>query len=176
MGMDISGKNPSTRDGEYFRNNVWWWRPVLIYLADRNLITDEEATKMSYNDGAGLEHEQCVNIAEFIEQDIADGGMKKWEDEYMANLNALPDKECHCVKEEKEGMSKVMVGIETMARKAGAVLSGGEIEPWAAPDPNCGSCKGTGSVRPFDTNYPFEVTNMAEFGKFLKGCGGFEVW
>ena len=28
MGMDVYGENPKNEKGEYFRNNVWWWRPL----------------------------------------------------------------------------------------------------------------------------------------------------
>jgi hypothetical protein len=28
MGMDVYGKEPKSDKGEYFRNNVWWWRPL----------------------------------------------------------------------------------------------------------------------------------------------------
>ena len=31
MGMDVSGMNPSSETGEYFRNNVWWWRHLWNY-------------------------------------------------------------------------------------------------------------------------------------------------
>ena len=27
MGMDVYGRNRCSKEGEYFRNNVWWWRP-----------------------------------------------------------------------------------------------------------------------------------------------------
>ena len=29
MGMDVYGLEPRKEKGEYFRNNVWWWRPTL---------------------------------------------------------------------------------------------------------------------------------------------------
>ena len=30
MGFDVYGKDPDpgSGSGEYFRNNVWWWRPL----------------------------------------------------------------------------------------------------------------------------------------------------
>ena len=31
MGMDIHARNPTGERGAYFRNNVWWWRPLADY-------------------------------------------------------------------------------------------------------------------------------------------------
>ncbi|QOR55575.1 MAG: hypothetical protein UMS36scaffold28_65 [Phage 59_13] len=28
MGMDVYGVKPKSKQGEYFRNNVWSWRPL----------------------------------------------------------------------------------------------------------------------------------------------------
>ena len=33
MGMDVYGERPRTNKGEYFRNNVWWWRPLWNYVS-----------------------------------------------------------------------------------------------------------------------------------------------
>jgi hypothetical protein len=32
MGMDLHGKNPTTEEGEYFRNNIWSWGPLADYI------------------------------------------------------------------------------------------------------------------------------------------------
>lgn len=32
MGMDLYGKKPLNPVGEYFRNNVWWWRPLAVFV------------------------------------------------------------------------------------------------------------------------------------------------
>ena len=32
-----------------------------------------------------------------------------------------------------------------------------------------------GSVRPFDTNYGFDLENLKWFGKFCEQSGGFEI-
>ena len=40
----------------------------------------------------------------------------------------------------------------------------------------CNACGGTGRVRPFETNYGFDVDTVREFAEFLRDCGGFEIW
>ena len=53
MGFDISSTgNHKTPKGEYFRNNVWWWRPLAQYIIDHtNCVSEEDAEKWGYNDG-----------------------------------------------------------------------------------------------------------------------------
>ena len=43
MGMDVYGKKPKGEKGDYFRNNVWWWRPLWQYCASSapELIDEE---------------------------------------------------------------------------------------------------------------------------------------
>jgi hypothetical protein len=54
MGMDVYGRNPTSKEGEYFRNNVWWWRPLAEYCME---VAPEIAARCEgwhYNDGDGL--------------------------------------------------------------------------------------------------------------------------
>jgi hypothetical protein len=34
MGMDVYGKAPTVEEGKYFRNNLWWWRPLWTYVEE----------------------------------------------------------------------------------------------------------------------------------------------
>ena len=57
MGMDLSGRKPTTEQGEYFCNNVWWWHPLAIYICE---VAPEIADHCEYwqtNDGDGLNAE-----------------------------------------------------------------------------------------------------------------------
>lgn len=69
MGMDVSGRNPKNKTGEYFRASVWSWRPIHEIMATtcRDLLGDELLQSMSYNDGAGPEdQETCTKMADRI--------------------------------------------------------------------------------------------------------------
>ena len=66
MGMDVSGRNPSSASGEYFRANVWAWRPIhaLIIELSSDLLDHETLAKMALNDGAGPEEQEtCTEMA-----------------------------------------------------------------------------------------------------------------
>ena len=55
MGMDVSGRNPDSEAGEYFRANIWSWRPILdlIHQLCSDLLDEETLIAMGYNGGAG---------------------------------------------------------------------------------------------------------------------------
>lgn len=39
----------------------------------------------------------------------------------------------------------------------------------------CNGCRGTGQREPYDKWYRFSLEHLAEFGRFLSDCGGFEI-
>ena len=64
MGFDVSGLKPETEEGMYFRNNVWWWRPLWEYICETcgDIITLEQAKSGQYNDGIKITGEQSRKI------------------------------------------------------------------------------------------------------------------
>ena len=66
MRMDVIGINPAAEAGEYFRNNVWYWRPLWNYVIDvaRDIVNDDVANGCHYNGGSGLNAEQAVALAD----------------------------------------------------------------------------------------------------------------
>lgn len=151
MGMDVNGKNPSSKTGEYFRNNVWWWHPLWSYC---EIVAPELTAKVEHghtNDGDGLNAEDSKTLAAILEQELKHGRTQEYESAHTAKLNALPDEECWLCK--------------------GTGTRGDMVV-----DHGCNGCKGKGKVRPHSTHYPFSVENVQEFAAFLKDCGGFEIY
>ena len=65
MGMDISGINPITVTGEYFRANCWSWRPLnfLCMYADNHFKLNIDFNYWDTNDGAGLKTDaECFKL------------------------------------------------------------------------------------------------------------------
>jgi hypothetical protein len=70
MGMDVFGRNPDSKAGEYFRANVWSWRPIhdLIIRLCSDFLDKEILGSLGYNDGSGPEdQETCTQIANRFE-------------------------------------------------------------------------------------------------------------
>lgn len=156
MGMDVYGRKPTADVGKYFRNNVWWWRP----LADlcQQLAPDicAQCQHWQSNDGDGLDAEGATALATVLERRLADGSIGKFIAERDAWLAALPDGTCDLCHGK---------GIRSDER---AVKEGWDKKP-------CNACDGKGTVRPWETHYPCDAENVAEFAAFLKACGGFNI-
>jgi len=155
MGMDVYGKNPKHQSGEYFRNNVWYWRPLANYVCDIAPDITQHCKQWQSNDGDGLNETRSIQLAEKIWEDIKSGTASVYEQAYRNKMNSMPDETCRVCK--GTGFRKDLPGY------------GGESKP-------CNGCDQTGKVRPIDTEYPFELSNVKEFANFLENCGGFEIW
>ena len=72
MGMDVYGKNPTSEKGSYFRNNVWWWRPLWDYCLE---VAPELCSDVSghTNDGEGLDEAGAIALSEILFQELWDG-------------------------------------------------------------------------------------------------------
>lgn len=162
MGMDVIGKcavpKPVGEDGkpvgEYFRNNVWWWRPLATYCVEvAPKITDGCAYWQS-NDGDGLNAEDSVRLADALQAEVDSGRTAAYACDYKARLEALPLEQCSI--------------CDGTGWRTDGVLGPGKKK--------CNGCKGTGETKNSETWYPFTVENVIEWIAFLRFCGGFEIW
>ena len=73
-------KNP----GIYFRNNVWWWRPLWDYVCEvcYQVMTDEDVQAGQYNDGVDISKETSIKMYKILETLLDAGEVKKKEEAY----------------------------------------------------------------------------------------------
>ena len=86
MGMDVYGRNPKSKEGEYFRASIWSWHPLHSLTCElcKDLLPEEMLMRMGYNDGAGPEdQETCDAMASRFEvwMEHHAGGVQKQEAE-----------------------------------------------------------------------------------------------
>lgn len=171
MGMDVHGKAPTTEKGGYFRNNVWWWRPLADYILE--VAPRELTNKCKYwqsNDCAGLNAEDSLKLAAFLRKEIAEGRTKTYSDEYAAILAAIPPETCFLC--DGTGIRSDTIGVDH-GQTTKIIDEPGH--PRNGQTGWCNGCNGVGKEASFETNYPFSVENVEEFCTFLEGCGGFEI-
>ncbi len=66
MGMDVYGKKPADKAGEYFRASIWSWRPIHQLC---EVVTGRLLESWGFNDGAGFDtQEECNDLAERLER------------------------------------------------------------------------------------------------------------
>ena len=156
MGMDVYGRKPTSEKGSYFRNNVWWWRPLWDYVCEvaPELIDDDLRERGHFNDGAGLGGVKSRKLAEVLQNEIDSGSTAIYASNWQKELDALPDEPCD------------ICGATGKRLPAPQVGPGNE---------ECNGCKGKGTKRPLATWYPFSVENVQEFVDFLRDSGGFRI-
>lgn len=169
--MDVVGRN---NPDAYFRNNVWWWRPLWMYCCDvaGDVIDDETADGGHFNDGVGLDEDGSLRLAAILKEEIFSGRTLKYEQAYNKRLSELPRHKCGIC--DGTGIRTDAVGVEygmpeRELEEHVAVLTG-RTHGW------CNACAGEGMTDDFDAGYPFSVDNVLEFVDFLEECGGFHIY
>ena len=171
MGMDVYGVNATTEKGEYFRNNVWWWRPLAEFICETYPEIARKCENWGTNDGDGLDETDSVVLGQMILNDIADGTVADYERAYNTQLAEL-DRE-HCEYCNGTGIRKDEVGndmgyaTEELSPEI-AILTG-------RTHGSCNACSGVGTKEHFAMNYPFSAENVKAFAEFLLACGGFQI-
>ena len=161
MGFDLYGMNATSKEeGDYFRANVWWWRPLWQYVTVccDDILTENDIVKGSYNDGHRISKTKANRIASRLKIADKNGETMKYELGYKEHLKSLPKEECHICN--GEGMRNDEIGKE--ARNKNSAYT-------------CNGCDGEGSTRNFNVHYPFESEEVMRFAEFCKESGGFEI-
>lgn len=173
MGMDVSGKNPSTEAGKYFRNNAWWWRPLADYCCE---VAPEITAKCEYwqsNDGDGLNASDSRKLADVLDQEIKSGRTAAYAAIRDAEHNALGDEPCQYCNATGVRNDRVAAENGFLTRQ---IPVDAPNHPRAGQIGWCNACDGKGRIRPTTTWYHFSVENVQEFVEFLRGSGGFQIW
>ena len=170
MGMDVYGKNPKSNAGEYFRRNVWGWRPLWDYCVEMyNDLVGE--VKGHYNDGDGLGDEGSLELARRINADLASGKAKEYIDERNQALADLPPEPCQICN--GTGIRTDQVGVENgmpdQELEPEIKIITGREKGW------CNGCRGEGKKEHFATWYSLDLDDLKEFAEFLENSGGFEI-
>ena len=172
MGMDVYGKKPANEVGEYFRRNVWGWRPLWQYCVDTHPELANKVKNAQYNSGGGLNAKKSILLAQLLKEDLANGNAER----YVANRNKeladLPRVECELcsgtgIRTDKVGVENGMSEMKLL--KEVAIILGREVG-W------CNGCNGEGLQDDWAIHYSLDVQDIIEFADFLENSGGFEIW
>ena len=67
MGFDLSGINAKNDQGEYFRNNCWWWRRLWAFVCEHTPgVTQDDYQHGSSNDGYAIKGKKHWNMILFV--------------------------------------------------------------------------------------------------------------
>lgn len=154
--FEASDKWETENPGTYFRNNVWWWRPLWNYVCEvcEDVMSPEDMNAGGSNSGHKISEPTVDRMVEKLVVEIALDNHKKHEKAYMEEIKNLPEEDCTI--------------CDATGKRKEPPLSG-------AGDTHCNGCNGTGKKKAWESNYPFSAENVEEFVSFLSESGGIEI-
>jgi len=170
MGMDIYGKNPIDTKGEYFRRNVWGWRPLWNYFVDNHNDLVAGVSGQT-NDGDGLDSNRSILLAYRLIADLESGKAQEYINNRNAQLAELNRPACDLcggtgIRTDKVGVESGMPDRELPTEMA---MLTGRLKGF------CNGCSGEGKTDNWETNYYLDLDDLKEFASFLVSCGGFRI-
>jgi hypothetical protein len=171
MGMDVYGKKPANQVGEYFRRNVWGWRPLWQYVEDSHPEIASLVELPQSNDGDGLSAVKSKLLSRLIREDLSNGKAGEYvqtRNNYLASLERP-----NCDLCDGTGIRTDQVGVDNKMPER-------ELSPEMASLTGrtfgyCNGCSGEGKKDAWETNYFLDLDDLEEFADFLDNCGGFEI-
>jgi hypothetical protein len=81
--------------GRYFRNNVWWWRPLWDYVCDacQDILEEEDWNRGHYNDNHLIDEEKSIAIADILDRELENGDTDKYKELYDDQIKELSKKD-----------------------------------------------------------------------------------
>jgi hypothetical protein len=76
MGMDVYGRNPDSKVGDYFRRNIWGWSALWGYCASVSPEAASLGVAAYSNGGDGLDAEGAKKLAAILREQLASGATK----------------------------------------------------------------------------------------------------
>jgi hypothetical protein len=155
MGFDVYGKRKDT----YFRNNVWYWKPLWEYVAETCALTEKEYEAGLSNDAKFISKNKADNIAETLFKELKANRTQTYDLKYKKRIKNLPYVACSICNGTGVRNDKHMKGDCNACNTERTRLEGIPI----------------GKALQWEASYPFDVDNVKEFAEFCKESDGFEI-
>ena len=80
-------------DGAYFRNNVWFWRPLWNFVSKccNDILTEKDIEHGYYNDGHKISKTKSKRMASRLRQFFKDGSIASYETWYTRQISQLKE-------------------------------------------------------------------------------------
>ena len=161
----ISNKWEADNVGIYFRNNVWWWRPLADLVIKLCKLLDEKQKEHLHDNGGYEYNEATANyIADTLEAFVKSPVAKRTE---IAHKKQMKKADAY--------NKKVQIKLDALRVDAIAKTGNKNIAPRDYPKDLNDKWESIYRERDYTANYPFALKNVKEFIKFLRECGGFTV-
>ena len=152
--------------GSYFRNNVWWWRPLWMFISMQcdDILTEEDLAEGGSNSGHKICKTKAKRVASRIRRLDKEGvieSFQKTHDERRARAT----KHNNRIMKKKDALNEVVkeyCGVKSIA-------------PMDYPPAFSDKWEELQEQEKWEGHYPFNADNVREFGEFCDNSGGFEI-
>jgi len=151
--------------GEYFRANVWFWRPIWTFVcgACSDFLSDDDMEAGGSNSGDRICKTKANRIASRIRKLDKQGIIQTWEDEMMISYNEA--------KEHNKIIDKEMDVFQDKMR----IKYDKNIVPNKYDDDDRRTWNSIYHKRSRASSYPPSRDSIVKFGIFCGESGGFEI-
>lgn len=161
----IQEKHQESNPGEYFRNNVWGWRPLWGFVCEvcHDILTDKDVEGGCYNDGHEISKTKAIQIGNRLSKLIANGFVDETDREQsLSRAKAISYNEI--IEEELEELKKE---VEDKFNK--------KLVPAEYPEPYNSKWNEIYAKKKWEAHYGFDRENVKEFALFCLESGGFQI-
>lgn len=138
--------------GVYFRNNIWFWRPLWNYVCNicEEVMSIDDVKAGYSNSGYKISKDVVDKMLGKLLIELASHNHISYEKKYMSDLDNLPLEKCNLCEGTGERNDEYVQG-------------------------ECNGCRGVGKRKSWETSYPFDHKNVEEFVSFLSESGGIKI-
>tara|TARA_B100000029_G_scaffold386023_1_gene381773 strand:- start:822 stop:1445 length:624 start_codon:yes stop_codon:yes gene_type:complete len=158
----IRADNP----GEYFRNNVWWWRKLWIFVCNScdKILSEKDISGGSFNDNHLITEDKALAIADRLDALLEDGTVDTIQKDVMEQVEAG-----------RKINKQVEKEIQELRKLVIKATGNEDIVPMNYPEEWREQYDKIRSKENWSSRYPFHKDNVKEFSKFCRQSGGFRI-
>ena len=163
--FEAKEKYEEENPGEYFRNNIWWWRQLAHYVYEfTGEIAEKDYDEWHMNSGHKVDEDRAIRIATSLDALIKKGHTAEKEKEVK---EAMKVASVHNAKVEKK--------MEALKQEVIKLTGKDNLAPADYPEVQAKKWDKLYKKRSWEDSYPFSVENVKAFSNFCRQSGGFEI-
>lgn len=163
---ELQSEWENNNPGNYFRNNVWWWRPLWTFTCDHcaDFLTEDDMNGGCYNDSYIITEDKAVAIAERLYEALKEPETQEYLDNHMKVMEKAK-KHNEMIDQEKKALDEIAV----------AITGDKDIAPINYPKDLKKKFDELQKRRDWASSYPINRENIENFARFAEQSGGFSI-
>lgn len=162
---EIKDQYQKDNPGEYFRNNVWFWRPLWVFVCNNcaDILNEDDMMGGESNSGYEISEHKAELIGRRLSALLADGTVDE-----VDRISALDRAKAKAHNDEiKEQQDEIRDKVHKEHGK--------DVAPANYPEPYYTEWHNLQKQEQWSAHYPFDKENIEDFAKFCLESGGFEI-